>query len=830
MIRKYIIGIMALMMVLPAGATKISNVNVDFIKGYRAVMANGAQENYYMGRMTYKFFAETNDSIYVDFSIGLSGASETIPILEKTGDIGMVKQANARDTLKTVFFRAKVTGDVSGSYVATVNADANMSQMWKLADTLTKQMTPDQKQSLLYASTAEGLFKNFCSFDITLNNGAGPLIVGWRCSDGPHGVRWKLFGNGTTDLAPYGAGDTMTLFPTEAALGCTWDTAMTRRVGQAIAQEARSMGLYCILGPMCDLVINPRWGRAFETMGEDPYFNGKMVSNQVRGLQSEHVIATPKHYGPYVKEDNRWDQTVVVSERALREVYSVPFEMALTEGGARALMTAYNAVNVPGFTSNTGLGEEKYATNRHTVQDIVRNDWGFDGIIMTDWRGAAASNDAYAYNTEMDMSMPQGDAFLQIASNINAGAWSVDPLNRKAKRIMYDRLWAWGGKLLTSADQINTYPKSIILSSGHKQTSLDAAHESIVLAKNDPVAGAPVLPLSKTATLRIAVVGPYANLGRLGGGGSSAVTPDTVLSPLVGIQRLCAGHSNITVGTDYNAADIAVVCVGVDKEAEDLDRPSFALPVVGGVDQNALVASVMAKVPKTIVVYTGGSASYAGSWSSAPAVVIAFYPGRSQGQALADILFGAVNPSGHLNVCFPGAGTDLPPYDGTLITLASADTAHGYFYYEKSKKTPLYWFGHGLSYTTFSYTAMNIAGPTTVTAGDRIDVSVNVQNTGARAGDEVVQLYVKPNNSAVVRRVKDLRGFARVSLASGETKTVTFTLGPRDFSVYNVNAGAKTGQWTVTPGSYDIIAGSTSNPVELVNGNGKCVSTTITLQ
>jgi beta-glucosidase len=704
-----------------------------------------------------------------------------------------------------------------------------MSQMWKLADTLAKQMTPAQKQSLLYVSTTDTLLKNFGSLDFTLSNGT--VIVGWRCSDGPHGVRWPL-DNGITTLAPFGAGDTVTLFPTEAALGCTWDTAMTRRIGQAIAQEARAMGLYCILGPMCDLVINPRWGRAFETMGEDPYLNGKMVSRQVMGLQSEHVIATPKHYGPYVKEDNRWNTLVVVSERALREVYSVPFEMALTEGGARALMTAYNAVNIPGFTANTGLGEEKSATNRHTIQDIVRNDWGFDGIIMTDWNGAAASNDAYAYNTEFDMSMPEGWAFKQIASNINAGAWSVDPLNRKAKRIMYDRLWAWGGKLLTSDDQINTYPKSVILSPEHKKTSLDAAHESIVLAKNDPVAGASDLPISKTATLRIAVVGPYGNLGRLGGGGSSAITPDTVLSPLVGIQRFCAAYPNITVNTDYNNADIAVVCVGVDKEAEDIDRPSFALPTIGGVDQNALVATVMAKVPKTIVVYTGGSASYAGSWSGAPAVLIAFYPGRSQGQAIADILFGDVNPSGHLNVCFPGAGTDLPSYDGTLIILASADTVHGYFYYEQAKKTPLFWFGHGLSYTTFNYTAMNIAGPTTITAGDRIDVNVNVQNTGTRAGDDVVQLYVKPNNStvAVPRRVKDLRGFARVSIPAGATQTVSFTLGPRDFSIYDVNYTTKTGQWKVMPGSYDIIAGSTSNPAELVNGNGKCVSTTITIQ
>jgi beta-glucosidase len=830
MSRKSIVGIIALMMVLPAGATKISNVNVDMIKGYGAVMVNGAQVNSYMGRLTYTFLAETNDSVFVDFSVALQGSQDAIPIVEKVGAVGIVKQANAGDTLKTVYFRAKITGDATGTYVATVTADANMSQMWKLADTLAKQMTPAQKQSLFFASTNSKVLENFGSDDITVGN---TLLVGWRCSDGPHGVRWPL--GPKNDIAIYGAGDTMTLFPTEAALGCTWDTAMTRRVGQAIGQESRAMGLYCNLGPMCDLVINPRWGRAFETMGEDPFLNGKMVANQIRGLQSEHVIATPKHYGPYIKENGRWGLLVIVSERALRELFSVPFEMALTEGGARALMTCYNQVRVPGFTSSDPAviagGGEQAGTNRHTIQDIVRNDWGFDGIIMTDWNGAFGANEAYVYNTEFDMSMPVGYGLLNVGTNVGSGAWSPDPATRKAKRIIHDRLWAWGGQLLTSDAQINTYTKSIILSPDHKQTSIDAAHESIVLAKNDPVAGSPILPLSKTATMKIAVVGPYSTVGRQGGGGSSAVTPDSMISPLQGIQKLCAAYPNVTVNQDYTTADVAVVCVGVDAESEDLDRPSYVLPAIAGVDQNAQVATIMAKVPKTIVVYTGGSASCAGSWSSAPAVVIAFYPGRSQGRALADILFGDVNPSGHLNVCFPQTIGDLPSYDATnnAITLNSADTAHGYFYYEKMNKKPLFWFGHGLSYTNFYYTAINIAGSTTVTAGDRVDVSVDVQNIGTRAGDDVIQLYVKPSNNTT-RRVKDLRGFARVSLAAGNGTAVTFTLGPRDFSVYTPNAATQTGQWTVVPGSYDIIAASTSNPAELVTGTGKCVSTTITIQ
>jgi beta-glucosidase len=199
---------------------------------------------------------------------------------------------------------------------------------------------------------------------------------------------------------------------------------------------------------------------------------------------------------------------------------------------------------------------------------------------------------------------------------------------------------------------------------------------------------------------------------------------------------------------------------------------------------------------------------------------------------MAEVLFGAVNPSGHLNVTFPGTVNDLPSYELTdfQLTYPSADTAHGYFYFEKTGKTPLFWFGHGLSYTTFAYNSLQIIGGSTVSSGERVDVVASVSNTGQRAGDEVVQLYVRPVGSSVARRVKDLRGFCRVSIAAGETKNVKFTLGPRDFSVYTVNTSAKTGQWTIVPGNYDILVGSTSNPLELVAGNGKCVTASLTIQ
>ncbi|MBN2038375.1 MAG: glycoside hydrolase family 3 C-terminal domain-containing protein [Chitinispirillaceae bacterium] len=823
--RTITILLLTLLALSPAEATKISNVKVDLIKGTVTGTQGDQIVRYYMGRLTYTFLAEDKDSIYVDFVIKNQATGDTITVLEKSGDVGMVKQRFAADTQKTVYFRAAIVGMPADAYVATVTANADMSKMWALADSLVGLMSYEQQQSTLYLS-APFFWFGAENFAIPGNT----TIVGWRSSDGPHGVRWPI--GPPNDIAIYGAGDPATLFPTEAAMGCSWDTSLVKSIGAVIARESRAMGLYCNLGPMCDLVINPRWGRAFETIGEDPYLNGKMVSRMVMGLQSEKVIATPKHFTPYLMETERQLLQVSVSERALRELFCVPFEMAICEGRARALMTCYNRVHVPGFSECSATWCERAASNRHTVEDIVRHDWGFDGVIMTDWDGAAVVDERYAYETDFDMSTPHGYGYTNIATNIRASIWTADPLRKKARNIMYNKLWAWGGKLIANDNEIKTHPQNTILSSSHLQLALEAARKTIVLAKNDPVDATPVLPLDKNGSFKIAVVGPYADVKRQGGGGSSAVTPDTIITPLQGIKTIVAGNASMSIVSDYTSADVAVVCVGVNSESEDLDRPDMTLPS-SPVDQNGLVAQVMRTVKRTIVVYTGGSASIAGSWSNAPAVIIAFYPGRWQGQVIAEILFGDVNPSGHLSVTFPSNANDLPVYtlDNYEFKCTSVDTAHGYFFFEKTGKKPLFWFGHGLSYTTFKYNNIAVHGPSTIAANDRVDISVAVQNTGTCSGDDVVQLYVKPPaGSAVPRRVKDLRGFARVSLEPNEYKIVSFTLGPRDFSIYEPNDMTKTGAWNVIPGTYELIVGSTSDPAELVNGNGKCLTTTLTVQ
>jgi beta-glucosidase len=308
------------------------------------------------------------------------------------------------------------------------------------------------------------------------------------------------------------------------------------------------------------------------------------------------------------------------------------------------------------------------------------------------------------------------------------------------------------------------------------------------------------------------------------------VTPDKIVTLLQGMRAYAAAHPNITITEDYNGADVAVVCVGVDKESEDYDRPSMVLPA-SPINQNELVGSVASKVKKTIVVYTGGSASTAGKWSDVPAIIVAFYPGREQGTAMAEAIFGEFNPGGHLCVTFPKTISDLPSYDqiDQELTLTSADSAHGYFYFEKTGKKPLFWFGHGLSYTTFKFESIRTVGAASISSGDRIDVIVSLTNTGDISGDQVVQLYVKPKAGSLPRRIKDLRGFSRVTLAAKQTREVPFTLGPRDFSVYTPDKATKTGKWEVVPGTYDIIAGPSSNPDVLTGQDGLSVITTITV-
>jgi beta-glucosidase len=351
---------------------------------------------------------------------------------------------------------------------------------------------------------------------------------------------------------------------------------------------------------------------------------------------------------------------------------------------------------------------------------------------------------------------------------------------------------------------------SDLKSAAHKQLALDVAHESIVVVKNDKFGAetAPMLPLSKTTIKSVAFVGPYAYAPRLNGGGSGVNCPYYITS-FVDAMTTNLGASKVLDSTQWKNADVVIACVGVSGEGEGADRTTAVLEPPSG--QLSLVSAVLAANKKCIVVLTGGSAAVKDSWANAPAIIVAWYPGEEQGNALADIIFGDVNPSGRLSASWPASESQLPSWDAspTAIAYESPDTGRGQRYYDRCNLTPLFCFGHGLSYTTFQYSNLKLP-PGQVYAGETVVVSVDIKNTGTVAGEEVAQLYVHENAPQLPRPVKELRGFARASLAPGETKTVSFTLREREFAYFDTRAKTTYtpyGRFIAQPDVYTIMVG-----------------------
>jgi beta-glucosidase len=356
-------------------------------------------------------------------------------------------------------------------------------------------------------------------------------------------------------------------------------------------------------------------------------------------------------------------------------------------------------------------------------------------------------------------------------------------------------------------------------SAAHQQIALDAARKSIVLVKNDKFGteATAVLPLSKTTVQTVAFVGPNADAARMDGGGSGRNCPYYSVPFKQGVINKI-GTAKVLDSTQWKNADIVIACLGVTGEGEGKDRTTLSLEPPAG--QSALVNSVLAAGKKCIVVLTGGSAAVKDVWANAPAILVAWYPGEEQGTALADILYGDVNPSGKLAATWPASESQLPAFDTgsfTAIAYESPDTGRGYRYYDRRKLAPLFSFGYGLSYTTFQYSNLKIS-PAFGYAGEPVTVSVDIKNTGARAGDEVAQLYIHENAPQLPRPVKELRGFARVALAPSETKTVSFTLREREFAYWDT----RTNSFYAQPDDYTIMVGPSSNNLPL--------SGTLTLQ
>ena len=765
MTKKIVLFVTVLSMCVCAATTVIDTVTVP-IKLLRCVAIINTVP-YYYGKVAYGLHVGDYDSLNISLAFVPVGAGAAVVVDSVKGDVGTSSPVTGINGDNGIYFWCHIAGAPAATYQAQVTINANFSGIETAANTYIGQMTNAQKDAQLVAQSSTN---PRMGADVTVN---GTLIPGWYASNGGSGV-----GRGATGTA--------TTFPSPCAMACTFDTAANYAVGAAIAKEYWAKTKFVIEGPVINMVRDPRGGRSFETFSEDPYLCGKLAAAWVRGGQSTKATVMPKHFVCNDWEANRSTVDVnPISERTLREIYCMPFEYCIKEGKAWAVMTAYNSLNGSWCTQNV-----------HLQTDILKNGWGFRGYTFSDWQ--AIHTTVAAANAGQDVELPQATYFgptLLAAIGNGANQVTQTRFDDMARRMVRTKVWAGiigGNTTRYTAD---------LKSAAQRALCLDIAHKSIVLVKNT----LSTLPIAKTA--KVAVVGNYTAF-RATGGGSGEMTPyidGNQISPLQGIQTKM-GANVVAAG----AADVVIAFYGVNGETEGADRTTLSLdnPDVG------LLTTAHAAGKKTVVVLTGGSAAIDGTWqTNADAIVVAWYPGELQGTALADILFGDVNPSGKLSSQWPVAAADIPAFQDNITPIAyeSPDEGRGYRYSDKNNKTPLFAFGFGLSYTTFAYSNLRIS-PLPSYVGDIITVTVAVKNTGTVAGDEVAQLYVHEKNSPVPRTVKDLRGFARTGiLQPGASTDVSFILRERELAYFDVTAN----KFVAPADHYTIMVGPSSKASDL---------------
>jgi beta-glucosidase len=601
---------------------------------------------------------------------------------------------------------------------------------------------------------------------------------------------------------PAGVGDGMTnvtQLPAPVDVAATWDTAAEQLYGQVIGAEQAAKGSTIDLGPTINIVRDPRWGRAFESIGEDPYLNGQLGAANIRGVQSTGVLAQVKHFAVYNQETNRntTADNAVVSTKAMQEIYLPAFQAAVQQGAASSVMCSYSTVN------------GTYACqNPYLLSTVLRQQFGFAGFVTSDWGGTHST--AASANAGLDMDMPGNDGFYGSAlqSAISSGSVSQATLNSAVSGILTE-MFAFGlfDKSATGS------PAQTATSSADQGDALQLAEEGTVLLKNS----GSVLPLSGT-TPSIAVIGADASTSPLtAGGGSAGVNSSGTITPLQGIQAAAGsgttvsfndGSSTSSAASLAAASSVAVVFVS-NFESEGSDLSSIDLSSA----QNSLISAVAAANPNTIVVLNTGSAVTMPWLSSVKGVLEAWYPGQEDGTAIASILFGSTDPSGHLTVTFPTSLSQVPAstaaqWPGTNGTVQYSEGVNvGYRWYNSQGLTPMFPFGYGLSYTSFAFSNLSIG---TLPAGGAATVSAKVTNTGSRAGADVVQLYVS-DPAASGEPPRELEGFARVNLQPGASQTVTFPVTQQNLQYWNSSTNA----WAVSTGSYGISVGDSDTNLPL---------------
>lgn len=611
-------------------------------------------------------------------------------------------------------------------------------------------------------------------------------------SDGPHGVRKQIGAGDQLGLNPsYPA----TCFPTAATIANSWDTSLGEEIGRCLGTEAAALEVAVLLGPGLNIKRSPLCGRNFEYFSEDPYLAGKMAAAYVRGIQEKGVAACPKHFAVNSQELRRMASDSVLDERTLREIYLTGFEIAVKEGHAKSIMSSYNRVN--GVYANE---------NRHLLQEILRDEWGFDGFVVSDW---GASNDhtmGVAAGSHLEMPTTGGDSDEELISAVQSGKISESLVDQRVEELLE--------VVLSLHKSVGQAKRKTFDVEAHHRMARKAAEESIVLLKNHH----DVLPL-KTGT-RVAVIGDFAQKPRYQGAGSSVVNPTRLEStldvisnfPLEQVGFAPGYHRTGKADKEYEReaialakkADVVLLYIGLDEisESEGLDRPNMRLPE----SQLSLLKKISTANKHVIAVLSGGSSIEMDWADSCEAVIHGYLGGQAGASAMLRAIVGEVNPSGKLSETYPLKYQDMPSAPYFPAKERNAEYREGlyvgYRYFETVKKPVRYPFGFGLSYTEFSYSDLK------VTENEAV---FTLTNTGKTDGAEVAQLYVSADCKGVYRPAKELKGFAKVFLKAGESKKVTIPLDDKAFRYFNVN----TGKFEVETGVYHILIGASCADIRL---------------
>lgn len=693
-----------------------------------------------------------------------------------------------------------------------------------------QRMTLEEKVGVLHAQS------KFCSRGVQ-RLGIPEL---WT-TDGPHGIRPEVLWDEWEQAA--WTNDSCVAFPALTALAATWNPELAELYGRSLGEEALYRGKDVVLGPGVNIYRTPLNGRNFEYMGEDPLLASRMVVPYIKGLQSNGVAACVKHYALNNNEVNRHTSNVIVDDRTLYEIYLPAFKAAVTEGGAWSIMGSYNL-----YQNQHGCH------NKRLLCDILRDEWGFDGVVISDWGGTHDTAEAVENGLDLEFGS-WTNGLTNGRSNAYDNYYLADPYLKmlregKADMATLDNKVRNVLRLIFRTAMKSDKGFGSLCSDEHYAAARRIGAEGIVLLRNK----GNLLPLDPSKPQNILVVGENAVKMMTVGGGSSSLKVQRETSPLDGLRAQApAGstvvwergyvgdptgeYNGVTSGQDLSEsrsadrliadaadaarrADVVIFVGGLNKatgqDCEDSDRESLALPY----NQDAVIEALVAANPRTVVVNVSGNA-VAMPWADkVPAILQAWFLGSESGNSLADVIFGRVNPSGKLPMTFPVRLDDVAAHavgeypgtkraDSDIVDIRyNEGVLVGYRWFDTKKIRPLFAFGHGLSYTTFGYGKLS-ADASKIGPDGALTLSVDVTNTGSRAGAETVQLYISDTKASVKRPAKELKNFAKIYLEPGQTKTVTFTVRPSDLAFFDAGAHA----WKAEPGEFRAHVGAASDDI-----------------